>query len=73
MTSGERASDNFHISLSLQTKTSAITNIIFAYPQPVLLVPPGVRVPQVGNHWVKTYHVLLSRLACDKLETVNGH
>jgi hypothetical protein len=30
---------------------SAITNIIFAYPQPAHRLPPGVRVPQVGNHW----------------------
>jgi hypothetical protein len=30
---------------------SAITNIIFAYPQPVRRVPSGVRVQQVGNHY----------------------
>jgi hypothetical protein len=32
---------------------SAITNIIFAYPQPVRRIHPGVRVPQVGNHCPK--------------------
>jgi hypothetical protein len=29
---------------------SAITNIIFTYPQPVRRVTPGVCVPRVGNH-----------------------
>jgi hypothetical protein len=28
----------------------AITNIVFAYSQPVHRLPPGVRVTQVGNH-----------------------
>jgi hypothetical protein len=31
---------------------TAIANIIFAYPQPVRRVTPGVFIPQVGNHWV---------------------
>jgi hypothetical protein len=47
------SSDNFHVSYFNSffiLVFCTITNIIFAYPQPVSCVPPEVRVPQVGKH-----------------------
>jgi hypothetical protein len=60
------SSDNFHTSLSLcEPKLhnfvfvfSAITNIIFAYPQLDSSFPPGVCVPQVEKHWSRQCGIL---------------
>jgi hypothetical protein len=44
----------FYLNFFFFLVISAITNIIFAFPQPARLVFPGVLVPRVGNHCSNT-------------------